>query len=37
VSRRSQLTIATRSGHYIYINQPRLALDVISAVIAEAR
>jgi pimeloyl-ACP methyl ester carboxylesterase len=37
VSRRSQLIIATRSGHYIYINQPRLALDVINAVIAEGR
>ena len=37
VSRRSQLTIATRSGHYIFIDQPQLALDVINAVIAEGR
>jgi len=36
LSTRSQLIIATRSGHYIYLNQPQLALDVINAVIAES-
>lgn len=36
VSSRSELIIATRSGHYIYLDQPRLALDVINAVIAES-
>jgi pimeloyl-ACP methyl ester carboxylesterase len=33
---RSQLIVATRSGHYIYLDQPRLALDVINAVVAES-
>jgi pimeloyl-ACP methyl ester carboxylesterase len=37
LSSRSQLIIATRSGHYIYLDQPQLALDVINAVIAESR
>lgn len=36
LSSRSQLIIATRSGHYIYLDQPQLALDVINAVIAES-
>jgi pimeloyl-ACP methyl ester carboxylesterase len=36
LSARSQVIIATRSGHYIYLDQPRLALDVINAVIAES-
>lgn len=36
LSSRSQLIIATRSGHYIYLNQPQLALDVINAVIGES-
>lgn len=36
LSTRSQVIIATRSGHYIYLDQPRLALDVIDAVIAES-
>jgi pimeloyl-ACP methyl ester carboxylesterase len=36
LSHRSQVIIATRSGHYIYLDQPRLALDVINAVIAES-
>lgn len=36
MSSRSQVIIAPRSGHYIYLDQPRLALDVINAVIAEA-
>jgi pimeloyl-ACP methyl ester carboxylesterase len=36
VSSRSELIIATRSGHYIYVDQPRLALDVINTIIAES-
>jgi pimeloyl-ACP methyl ester carboxylesterase len=36
LSTRSQVIIATRSGHYIYLDQSRLALDVINAVIAES-
>lgn len=36
MSKRSQLIVATRSGHYIYLDQPRLALDVIRAVIAQS-
>lgn len=36
LSWRSQLVIAPRSGHYIYQDQPRLALDVINAVVAES-
>jgi hypothetical protein len=36
VSSRSQVIIATQSGHYIYLDQPQLALDVINAVIAES-
>lgn len=36
LSSRSQVIIATRSGHYIYLDQPQLALDVINAVIAES-
>jgi pimeloyl-ACP methyl ester carboxylesterase len=36
MSRRSEVIIATRSGHYIYQDQPRLTLDVINAIIAEA-
>ena len=36
LSTRSQVIIATRSGHYIYLDQPQLALDVIRAVIAES-
>jgi pimeloyl-ACP methyl ester carboxylesterase len=36
LSARSQVIIAPRSGHYIYLDQPRLALDVINAVIAES-
>jgi pimeloyl-ACP methyl ester carboxylesterase len=31
LSWRNQLIIATRSGHYIFLDQPRLALDVINA------
>jgi len=37
LSRRSQLIIATSSGHNIYLDQPQLALDVINAVIGETR
>jgi pimeloyl-ACP methyl ester carboxylesterase len=37
LSSRSQVIIATRSGHNIYLDQPRLALDVINAVIGETR
>jgi pimeloyl-ACP methyl ester carboxylesterase len=37
LSRRSQLIIATNSGHNIYLDQPQLALDVINAVIGETR
>ena len=36
LSRRSQLIIATNSGHNIYLDQPQLALDVINAVIGGA-
>jgi pimeloyl-ACP methyl ester carboxylesterase len=36
MSRRSAVIIATRSGHYIYQDQPRLTLDVINAVVAES-
>jgi pimeloyl-ACP methyl ester carboxylesterase len=35
LSQRSQLIIATNSGHYIYLDQPQLALDVINSVIGE--
>ena len=36
LSWRSQLIIATRSGHYVFVDQPRLALDVINAVVAQS-
>jgi pimeloyl-ACP methyl ester carboxylesterase len=36
MSRRSQVVIAPRSGHYIYLDQPRLALDVINATVSES-
>lgn len=37
LSSRSQVIIAIRSGHYIFVDQPRLALDVINAVVAQSR
>jgi pimeloyl-ACP methyl ester carboxylesterase len=36
MSSRSQVIIAPRSGHYIYLDQPQLALDVVNAVLADA-
>ncbi|MGH3499310.1 MAG: alpha/beta fold hydrolase [Nocardioidaceae bacterium] len=36
LSDRSQLITATRSGHYMFVDQPQLALDVINAVVNAA-